>query len=691
MRDSPSGRARVPALLRSSILAARGRGQSFATLASVLAFLLASSAASAQQTTTETPPAGATAAETTPGADGADDPSAPVHSLDAIVVTGSRTERPLGETPVATEVITPTEIRESGAQNLGELLEERIGVYVDRSSALGAAVQLQGLPADYTLILVDGVRQPGRINGAIDLDRFSIEDIERVEIVRGSSSALYGSDAIAGVINIITKKAKRPLELGGTGSLGAYQTIDASGSVGLNRPRWSTRFSAGYHSRGSYDLDPSDPATSQSESTQYNFDNQSTFSPSRDLTLASSLDYRHQDRNAVDVSAAGGAVFDRENVTETGSVLLKPEWKFEGGTRLELRGSIGIFRDQFLLDQRGGNDLDEVQDTREYNAQIGTQLDTLIAESHLVSVGAETWYETLDTARLSTGSSERSRVALYAQDEWTLHEAPLVVLLPGARVDVDSQFGVYPTPRLAMRVDPIEQLTLRASYGWGFKAPDFRELYLLFENPSVGYLVEGNPELEPERSRSYNLSAELRPHPNVWLSVQGFLNQLSNRIGTIVAPTDEVGPRRFIYQNVDSASSLGIESTIRVSPFKALRLDFGYTWTRTENRADGQPLSGQPLHRATAAIAYAARSIGFEASCRTAVVGRRPFFQDTNGDSVTERQDAAAYASVDVRLAQRVGYGFDTFIVGENLLNAGDAQFLTIPPRTFSGGLRYDY
>jgi len=187
------------------------------------------------------------------------------------------------------------------------------------------------------------------------------------------------------------------------------------------------------------------------------------------------------------------------------------------------------------------------------------------------------------------------------------------------------------------------------------------------------------------------VSAELRPHPKVWLSVQGFYNQLSNRIGTIVAPTDEVGPRRFIYQNVDSASSLGLESTLRVSPFSGLRLDFGYSWTRTENRSDGQPLSGQPMHRATAAIAYSARSIGFEASCRTSVVGSRPFFQDTNGDDVTERQDASPYASMDVRLAQRVGYGFDTFVVGENLLNAGDAQYLTIPPRTFSGGLRYDY
>ena len=73
------------------------------------------------------------------------------------------------------------------------------------------------------------------------------------------------------------------------------------------------------------------------------------------------------------------------------------------------------------------------------------------------------------------------------------------------------------------------------------------------------------------------------------------------------------------------------------------------------------------------------------------MVGRRPFFQDTNADDVPERQDARAYTSLDVRLAQHIGYGFDTFVLAENLLNAGDAQFLTIPPRTFSGGVRVDY
>jgi outer membrane receptor for ferrienterochelin and colicins len=648
-------------------------------LGSVFGFALIASPASAG-------PVEEAGHEASAAADGGDD----VHAVDAIVVTGSRTERPLGEAPVATEVITRDEIVDSGARSLGELLEERPGIFVDRGVG-GAAPQLQGLPADYTLILIDGVRQPGRVGGVIDLDRFSIEDIERVEIVRGSASALYGSDAIAGVINIITRKAKKPLDITGQGSYGAYGTLDLSAGVGIRRATWSSRVSGGYHSRDAFDLDPSDVATSQSASKQYNLASQNTYSPIRDLTLTLTGDYRHQDRNAVDVGAAGGAVFDRENRTETGSVLLKPEWKFGSGSRLELRSSLALFRDQFLLDQRDAADLDELQDTREQLAQFGAQFDRLLGASHLGTLGSELAYESLRATRLVGGRGTRKRGALYIQDEWTLLGSPLLVLLPGARLDIDSQFGAYPTPRVAVRFDPLQQITLRASYGWGFKAPDFRELYLLFENPSVGYLVEGNTELKPEKSRNVNVGAEYRPHRTVWLSVQGFYNDISDRIGTNLAPSADLGPQRFVYQNVDSAHSLGIDSNVRLSPLPGLRVDLGYSWTRTRNESDGQPLSGTPLHRATASVRYGLPSVGLETMWRAAFIGSRPFYQDDDGDGAAERVNASGYASVDARLAQRLAYGFSTFLLAENLLNAGDVVFAPLQPRTFSGGVTLDY
>src|SRR6185295_14510350 len=209
-----------------------------------------------------------------------------VHRVDAVVVTGSRTERSLGEAPVATEVISREEIQESGARDAAELLEDRPGVHLERGFA-GAAIELEGLPADYTLILVNGVRVPGRVNGVIDLSRFATENIERIEIVRGAGSALYGSDAIAGVVNIITRAASRPLELNGSANVGAFGRFDVTGGAGTKGKVGSLRVSGGRHSSEGFDLDPSDPATTQPAFQQYDVSQRSSLNLARGFRLDS--------------------------------------------------------------------------------------------------------------------------------------------------------------------------------------------------------------------------------------------------------------------------------------------------------------------------------------------------------------------------------------------------------------------
>jgi outer membrane receptor for ferrienterochelin and colicins len=612
-----------------------------------------------------------------------------VHRLDAVVVTGSRTERSLGEAPVATEVISREEIEESGARDLGELLEERPGVYIERSFA-GAAPQLQGLPADYTLILVDGVRVPGRIDGVLDLSRLATENIERIEIVRGAGSALYGSDAIAGVVNVITRGASRPLELGGSANWGAFGRLDVTGNAGVKRKLGSVRISGGRHASDGFDLDPSDLAMTQPAFQQYDVAERSELKVAGGLRLDTSGEYVHRARQGIDVSG-GGAVFDRNNLTQTLNFGLRPELDFGSGTKLHLRGSYGLFRDHFELDQRGSDALDEGQDTNEQLVQLGGQLDALLG-SHLLSVGTDGSYESLETERLAAGRDHRQRLGVYAQDEWTLLEAPLLVFLPGARVDLDSQFGAAPTPRVALRFDPLREVTLRASYGWGFKAPDFRELYLYFENPSAGYLVEGNTGLQPERSQNIGASVELRPRRWLGLSLQGFYNLLDDRIDTVLVPATDMGPQRFRYRNVNSAVTRGLLATLSVSPLAGLRLELSYGLT--DARASGasdRRLSGVPAQRATASLRYRASNIGFETTWRGSFVGTRPFYQDSDGDGAEERRNAYGYASVDVRVAQRLGYGFRSFFLGENLLDAGDPEFLALAPRTFSGGVEYEY
>src|SRR5262249_36138094 len=159
-------------------------------------------------------------------------------------------------------------------------------------------------------------------------------------------------------------------------------------------------------------------------------------------------------------------------------------------------------------------------------------------------------------------------------------------------------------------------------------APDFRELYLYFENPSVGYLVQGNPDLKPERSQNIGASVELRPHRSVWFSLQGFYNLLEDRIDTALTPSGDMGPQRFQYRNVNSALTRGFTATLSVSPMTGLRLEFSYDLTDARARGGDQQLSGVAAQRATASLRYRAPDIGFETSWRGSFVGTRPFYQD---------------------------------------------------------------
>jgi outer membrane receptor for ferrienterochelin and colicins len=614
--------------------------------------------------------------------------SGAVETTDAIVVTGSRTERPLAETPVATQVIGTREIAESGARNVAELLEDQAGIYIEPSFA-GAGPELQGLDPNYTLILIDGQRAIGRVGGVIDLRRYPIEDIERIEIVRGASSALYGSDALAGVINIITKRSKRPVEVDAQGSVGYRNQVDLRGRVGVSGGDAWGALSGGLHRDDGYDLDPSTAATSGSEIQQYEAALRGGYDFGSKLDLGASAEYRYRAQDGLDESG-GGALLDRRNRTEDANFFLRPEWTPGPGTRLSTRAGYSYFRDQFMLDQRQGVAFDDYQDTREQMLQGGVQLDFSPHARHLATVGVEGFFERLRSERLQGGEGDRQRGALYVQDEWSVLEQPLFVLLPGARVDLDSDFGAYVTPRIATRFDPSSAITLRASFGLGFRAPDFREQLLFFENPSAGYVVEGNPDLDPEHSRNVTVGAELHPSSLVWASLSLFRNDLKDMISTeLTDPGGAGGPMRFQYENISSAYTQGIEASVRLNPMQGIRLDLSYAFVDTRDEELDRPLSGRPKHRATLAMRYRDPGIGFETVWRAALVGERVFYEDDDGDGTEERVDAPAYASVDLRVQQRIAYGFSGFLYAENVLDAGDPELLTIPPRSFSIGLSF--
>lgn len=602
-----------------------------------------------------------------------------------IVVTGARTEQAVGDSAVATQVLRRDAIEASGAENLAELLEEHPGLQVLRSfgGAGGAGVTMQGLDPKYTLILVDGQRATGRVGGTLDLSRFPAEDIEQVEIVKGPASALYGADAIAGVINIITRKTRRAREAEAHASLGSFDTQDLSGRVGLRRGRWGTGLALGWHHTRGFDRDPGDVATTGNFQNNLNLSQWTEFQARPDLKLSLAADAQQRDLRGVDASATG-AVFDRRSLTRTSSATLASELTWSAPARLRVTGHVAYFDDRYALDQRGSDDLDELQRTRDLLGQVTAQYDHLVAGKHLFTAGIEGQLEGLSTPRLASGRGARQRFALFVQDEWRVLPGR-VALVPGARFDLDSQFGAYATPRLALRVDPHPMLTLRASAGLGYRAPSFRELYLSFTNASAGYRVAGNTALTPETSRGLTVGFVVRPARVVQLEVHGYTNHLRNLITIDTGGGLGGGASLFSYVNIGSARTRGVEAVLGLRLLRHFALDTSYTLSDTLDRQHRRPLPGKPLHHGSLRLQFHQRRSGTQAQARLAVQGGQSYYVD--GDGLEQTVRVAPYATLDLRVAQDLFKGRMSLFLGvDNLLDAGDASYLPLVPRAFYGG-----
>lgn len=607
---------------------------------------------------------------------------------EAIVVTGTRSARQISEAPVRTELIDQKAIRRSGADNLQDLLEEAPQLNIERAFGR-SGLQLRGLDSKYTLIVVDGQRVSGRVGGIQDLSLLPAEQLERVEIVRGTASMLYGADAIGGVVNLISRQPTEPFSARGRAAYGSRNTADLSAEVGGKLDTLSLSANAGYHRDDGYDLTADSPQRLGPGFEQLNLGQRAKWQPTRRFSLEQRVNYVFRDASAIDATG-GGAVLDRGSRIQTLNTLLRPEYEIDDAHSIAFRAGYSLYDDRFRLDQRGDDALDQRQDTRQHLAEFGVQSSHLLGGRHLLTAAVEGFVESLASGRLEPGDAQRGRFGALIQDEWALSDDPLWVLVPGVRVDHDTRFGTYPSPRIALRFDPSERVQTRMSYGWGFRAPNFRELFLDFQNPGAGYLIEGNPDLEPERAQSADFSVEAQALSWLRLSAAGFFTHLDQLIQTVPEDVAAGGTQRFVYENVERAYIAGAELGVELALGKQVSLGGSYSFLRARDRSAGRPLEGRPQHRGSAKLSWTA-PFGTSLVARVAITGERPFFQDIDGDGEEEQRTADRYALADLRVHHDFVAGLRVFALAENLLDAGEAEFLPIAPRTFSGGVEFSY
>ncbi|MGH9885282.1 MAG: TonB-dependent receptor plug domain-containing protein [bacterium] len=601
---------------------------------------------------------------------------------EVIVVTGTRSEVPRSASPVVTDVIDRTRLAESGVQTVSEALTLRPGLWIDRGVAGTSGITIQGLGPRYSLVLIDGARQIGRTDGYLDLDRFSVGELEQIEIVRGPSSALYGADALGGVVNLITRRPRDGFALDAASQLDSRLGSDVRARVSFGQDGLAGSVAGelreGPAVRRGADGGSDDGPTTLDSYADQRIGGRVTDQRGEHWRLDGAVDYLVRDLRGVDGSATG-AMFDRRNLIETATAQASAQYA-DDATALRLAADGGVYRDQYLHDQRQSDALDDYQLTDENLIEGSAQLAHQLG-AHRGLVGAELLREALDSDRLSAPGS-RVRGAVYVQDEWRLGAAGELAVVPAARLDLDTQFGAHATPRIAARWQAGERLVVRGSVGMGYRAPDFKELLLHFANPSVGYVVDGNPDLQPETSRSAQAGVEWQAQRWLWLSASAYVNQLRDLITSVSEPDDGSGTLRFSYGNIGRARTAGLEAYAVATRGRAGR-ELGYALTRARDLDEERALEGVPAQRFAATARWRDPG-GLEAFVAAVVTGHRPFYlsEDPQRATLTRRR-----VELRARIARRFLQRYGAFAGIDNAADAGDADLDRLPPRTVYAGV----
>lgn len=594
-------------------------------------------------------------------------------------------------------VITRRQIELMGSRRLDEVLKEQTGIAVVNNIAGGnrsVGVQLQGFSSEYVMILIDGQPMVGRNSGSFDLSRISITNIERIEIIKGAASCLFGSDAMGGAINIVTRHGV--LQPQGVASVryGSLNVMDATleGETPFASNRGEASFSANFYHTDGFNVNsryqttgttvpPSDNYTLQGR-TRYRLSKNTTVGASGRYGLRKSVMTRgygndvykdYMDEGDVNASAYLNSIYKNGLQSLSRFYFTHYSWdskiEWDGGALGEQRHFLqSIFR----LEQQFA-----------YNRIAGLSL----------TGGAGGALEAMDDRSLGDVPTMKNGF-VYAQGEWLLTKQ--LQFLGGGRYDYHASYGGRFNPNLGITYTPATFLTFKAALGSGFKTPDFRQRFQVFTNPLVGYTVLGadiartqllamqkagqlselrnytfnklqQDGLQAEQSNTFNLTATIKPS-NTWqVELSAFYHHIKNQINSFQVATATDGQMIYSYLNLPNVNNKGLETSVSYKPLSDLDISFGYQYLLSKdqsikdsirtgnwpyynlrNPATGETFQSKPSdywglenrsrHMANLRIFYNYRPWDVGLTFRVNYRGKYPF-EDANGNYYIDRYD----------------------------------------------------
>ena len=591
-----------------------------------------------------------------------------VLEAEEIVVTGTRTRRLIKDSPVSTEVIHADEIRNMGAQNIGEVLEERAGIIVTQDGVRGGmlSAQLQGLNDNHTLVLIDGAPVIGRIAGKLDLSRVSVQNVDRIEIVKGAASALYGSEAVGGVVNIITKKPEDQIEYSVDASMGTLNAKNLKVDLSTAQNGTSLVTSAEHHSADGYDLDPRTQNTTADDFNNYSFFGKIKHDLRENLFIQASGEYFDQNQNGFD---GGERSTDIKN------------WYLNLGTELGLANFSKLTARFYHTSyekyiDRAGTIIDNVE-----KLTRGEFIYNRVLSNHILTIGGEATGNRLNTNRIEDGNKSVGNYSAYAQDE--IFYKTLEFNL-GARADYHSEFGFNFSPKFGVLYKPNDYLRFRGSFSKGFRAPDFIELYLVLDHSgltSQPYIAIGNPALKPETSTSVNLGTEYHFNTGTVFRLNLFNNYLRDMISSRLDSVTSDGVQMYTYENLDEAYTRGMELDMTLRLFTYYRITTGYSYLQTKDMATGKSFFNRPRHSARIKFDWDFTDFGFSGNLRWRYVGER-LVVNVHGEEL----DAPWYALWSTRVKQRILGPLSVYFGVDNIFDYQNREYVALPGRLIYAG-----
>ena len=425
-----------------------------------------------------------------------------------VVVTATRSQKKLKDIPITVQVVTAEDIKKSQSTDFKTFLENEFSGINFTYNGGSPNINMMGFGGKYVLFLMNGERMAGETFDNIDYDRIDIDNIERIEIIKGASSSLYGSNAIGGVINIITKDSKSPLDINAGYLYDNSRDHKVNLSVGTKQKWGNLSVSSFYKMREPYIIKDRISTNGVYNElnvagfTNYGINPKLTFNLSPKINLSLTPGYYFSERNP----GTPASKIVREQYYNY-NLGLKTNIKFNDNQNLIVSGTFDRY-DKYDYFRK----IKEKEKKYENEVwRVSSQYNQNLFKKHTLVAGGEVFSEKLLSFMFkneSTGGRENAQTySAFTQQDWVIN--PAVTLVTGARMDYHSIFKQYFTFRLAGMYRFDETMTIRAGYSGGFRSPTLKELYTNWFHPwGGGFQLMGNKNLRPETSDNFNISID---------------------------------------------------------------------------------------------------------------------------------------------------------------------------------------